>query len=264
MNVRDLYPQRDSDYFSVCSYQPMIDSFGSVLVQVDDQDYQGDTRVLLEDSGLIGLIIFGWGSCSGCDALQACQSFDDLQSLYDSMKSRVQWWESAEEALDYFENHDWAGDYSCHSDETRDFVTQCKNLLAAKVAEKHDYSCPSLDGDGKSCTCKQNPADCGQRDFCHEPGGCCCEEGHDPVEALGRELSQINDRLVVEQPYQTYVWEGVCCDYTPGIVVVVARSVKEALELVKEQDRWAYDEVKGIDPIVCGPRSRVFIVKGGG
>jgi hypothetical protein len=219
MNIRDLYPQCDSDYFSVYSYQPMIDSFGETLVVGSGRGYQGDTYVLLEDAGLIGLIIFGWGSCPGCDALQGCKNYNDLQMLYDSMKSRIQWWESAEDALRYFEEHDWEGDYSWHQDEIRDFVMQCKDLLAAKVAEKHDYSCPSLDGDGKSCTC--------------------------------------------EQPMHTYVWEGVCCDYTPGMVVVVARGVKEALEMVKEQDRWAYDEVKDIAPFVCGTRSRVFIVKGG-
>lgn len=261
MNVRDLYPQSDSSYFSVCSYQPMIDSFGSVLVQVSDHDYQGDTRVLLEDSGLIGLIIFGWGSCSGCDALQACQSFSDLQELYDSLKSRVQWWESAEEALDYFEKHDWEGDYSCHSDETRDFVTQCRNLLAARVAEKHDYSCPSLDGDGKPCTCERNPADCGQREWCYEDGGCMCEAS-DPAEALGRELQEVNDRLVVERPLLTFVWENVCCDYTPGIVVVTARDVVEAKAMVKEQDEWAWREIRDMVPtVVVTPK--VFIVKGG-
>lgn len=189
MNVRDLYPQNprlvNCDLLDSCaySYQPMIDSFGNVLVQVSDRGYQGDTRVLLEDSGLFGMLIFGWGSCSGCDALQGCNSFDDLQRLYDSLKNSVQWWESAEDALDYFEKHDWEGDYSWHQEETHEFARRCKDLLAAKVAEKHDYFCPSLDGDGKPCTCEQNPADCGQREWCHEPGGCMCESA-EPVADL--------------------------------------------------------------------------------
>jgi len=282
MNVRDLYPQSNSDYFSVYSYQPMIDSFGNVLIQVDDRDYQGDTRVLLQDAnGFIGFLVFGWGSCSGCDALQGCSDFDDLQRLYDSLKNGVQWWESAEDALRWFEKHDWEGDYSWHQEETHEFVKRCKDLLAMKVAEKHLYSCPSLDGIDQPCTCEQNPADCGKTDSCHKPGGCFCPDVDDypeyneqldhtgsyvdntPTETLGRELVQTNNKLVVEQPYQTYVWENVCCDYTPGIVVVVARSVKEALEMVEQEDSRAYDEVKDIDPIVCGTRLRVFIVKGG-
>ena len=177
-DVKTLYPGHDDeDYFSICGYQPMTDSFGKVLVQVDDRDYQGDTRVLLEGvDGRPGLLIFGWGSCSGCDALQACENYNDLQQLYDRLKSCIRWFDDADDALCYFETHDWKGDYSWHEKEMRVFISQCKDALAKMVAAKHNDTCPSLDGDGKSCTCTKNPMDCGKRDFCHEPGGCCCSD----------------------------------------------------------------------------------------
>ena len=75
--------------------------------------------------------------------------------------------DDADDALCYFETHDWKGDYSWHEKEMRVFISQCKDALAKMVAAKHNDTCPSLDGDGKSCTCTKNPMDCGKRDFCH-------------------------------------------------------------------------------------------------
>lgn len=57
------------------SYQPIMDSFGNIILQVDDNDYQGDSRLLYREDDRIGFLQFGWGSCSGCDSLQACHSY---------------------------------------------------------------------------------------------------------------------------------------------------------------------------------------------
>ena len=68
--------------FGFCDYRPMIDSFGyEILLQVDDKDYQGDSRLLFRDVSRYGILIFGWGSCSGCDSLQACESLEDVEKL---------------------------------------------------------------------------------------------------------------------------------------------------------------------------------------
>ena len=82
MKAETLYPN-----FSYCEsdYQPIVDSFGNVLIQVDDADYQGDTRVLYEKDGKYGYLNFGWGSCSGCDALQACCNIEEIQELINSL-----------------------------------------------------------------------------------------------------------------------------------------------------------------------------------
>lgn len=127
--VTELYPGYKGGY-GLCDYQPIIDACGDVLLQVDDSDYQGDTRALLRDAaGRYGHLQFGWGSCSGCDALQWCSTVADVQLLADAIESEVRWFDTAAEALAYFEGHDWQGDYSWRRDEQRKFVAQAVAIL---------------------------------------------------------------------------------------------------------------------------------------
>ena len=133
IDVRELYPE-DECYWS--DYQPMLDAFGNIAVQVDDDDYQGDSRVLYDENGEIGLLIFGWGSCSGCDALQACGSLEEVQELCDKLQEDIKWFDDKKQALEYFTSHDWQGDYSWHQTETKEFVNKCIEYLLAHPTEK--------------------------------------------------------------------------------------------------------------------------------
>ena len=54
----------DESYFG--DYQPLLESFEyDILLQIDDNDYQGDSRLLFKDGDRFGILTFGWGSCSG-------------------------------------------------------------------------------------------------------------------------------------------------------------------------------------------------------
>lgn len=90
--ISDVYPDAgEYGYFGVYDYGPLIESIGhEVLVKVDDDDYQGDSNVLFRRAdGAFGYLNFGWGSCSGCDALQACDSYEDLESLRNSLVAGI-------------------------------------------------------------------------------------------------------------------------------------------------------------------------------
>ena len=130
MNAKELYPQ-DGHYISFGDYNPIIKSFGNVVVQVDDSDYQGDSRILYNEGGKIGYLKFGWGSCSGCDALQACNTYADVDQLIGELRDQVIWFDTPAECLAWFENHDWAGDYDWHSEETKSFIEQVKTYLVS-------------------------------------------------------------------------------------------------------------------------------------
>lgn len=114
----------------------MLDAFGKIVIQVDDNDYQGDSRLLYDENGKIGLLIFGWGSCSGCDALQACNSLEEVQELCDSLQSDIKWFDDKKQALEYFKNHDWCGDYSWHQTETKEFINKCIDYLSAFISNE--------------------------------------------------------------------------------------------------------------------------------
>ena len=134
--INEVYPEKAQEekkrgaFYGPIDYTPMLDSMGyETLLRVDDSDYQGDSRLILRDGSRYGVLIFGWGSCSGCDALQACHSMEEIDDLRTSLRDSVKWFESQAECLRYFETHDWEGDYCWHADETRQFVREGKQLL---------------------------------------------------------------------------------------------------------------------------------------
>lgn len=127
INARKLYGSK-SWYWD--DYQPMLDAFGRIVIQVDDIDYQGDSRLLYDEDGKIGILIFGWGSCSGCDALQACDTFEELQELCDTLQNNIKWFDDKKQALEWFNTHDWQGDYSWCAEETKEFVNKCIDYLS--------------------------------------------------------------------------------------------------------------------------------------
>jgi hypothetical protein len=134
--AKEIYPeylkeeQENGSFYGPGDYNPIIEEIGKVIIQVDDNDYQGDTRVLFEKDGKYGFLIFGWGSCSGCDSLQACNNMVDIQNLIDGLVKDVQWFDTLNLLQKYFEEKDWELEYSWHQDETKDFI---KKVLEYRV-----------------------------------------------------------------------------------------------------------------------------------
>ena len=128
VDVKKLYP-----YFKegcgVCDYTPIVEAFGNVAVRVDDDGYQGDTWVLYDNDGKIGYLIFGWGSCTYCDALQGCDTIEEVQELCNKLENDIRWFDTAEEALKWFNKYDWEGDWSWHCDEGKLFVREAIGYL---------------------------------------------------------------------------------------------------------------------------------------
>lgn len=126
-----LYPNQyneTSKYnFGPYDYQPIIENFGDILIQVDDRSYSGDTRVLLKGSMGYGVLIFGWGSCSGCDSLQACSSYDEIDELITDIYNDIIWFSTLDSCKVWAENRDWELQYSWHQEETKEFVDQLLN-----------------------------------------------------------------------------------------------------------------------------------------
>lgn len=133
--VAEMYPNFESHY-GASDYEPMLDSFGyERVLQVDDSDYQGDSRVLYLDrtTGRVGYLQFGWGSCSGCDSLQACGTADDVAALQASLHDQIRWFDSQKAALEWFETHDWEGDYSWGREEQKQFIDAAKAALGGEI-----------------------------------------------------------------------------------------------------------------------------------
>ena len=129
--------ERWGGFFGVYDYNPLVISMGvEVVIQESDNDYQGDTYMLAYDPEQCkyGILVFGWGSCSGCDALQACDSWDEVEKLRDRMYDSIQWFDSMRELVLYMLTHDWRGDFSYH--EKDGAVSKFRRAFASYIADK--------------------------------------------------------------------------------------------------------------------------------
>ena len=138
--IKECYPDafdaHDGSFssYGVGDYRPLLESLGhEILLQVDDNDYQGDSRLILKDGDRYGLLVFGWGSCSGCDSLQACATVEEIEELRDGLVSNIIWHDSKDSMLDFIRSRDWEAQYSWHAEETRDFVKQAIILLGGHL-----------------------------------------------------------------------------------------------------------------------------------
>lgn len=122
--MRQLYG-KDEGYSYVTDYMPIIRSFGGVLIEIADDGYHGDSYILYTKHGptsqLYGILVFGWGSCSGCDALQACDTWEDVAELYNQLESQIKWFTESE-ARAYVKNKDWSAEWFVNRETGAAFV----------------------------------------------------------------------------------------------------------------------------------------------
>jgi hypothetical protein len=114
----------------------LIDSMGvEPLLQVDDNDHQGDSRVLVRDYHRYGLLFFGWGSCSACDALQGAEGDEaEMARLRDDLRRSIHWEDSAVGLLPYIEDKDWSLEFSGDGEASRAFRERARQILLDVVA----------------------------------------------------------------------------------------------------------------------------------
>ena len=93
-------------------YGDLVSSFGYEMVREERVgDYQGDLYYLLRDGDRWGFLAVGYGSCSGCDALQACEKPTDVESLRESIHNNILWANSSGELWDRLVALDWKGNW---------------------------------------------------------------------------------------------------------------------------------------------------------
>ena len=112
------------------NYDQLMESFDfEILLNVEQEDYQGDSLVLFKNKNTneIGFLKFGWGSCSGCDALQGCESQQDLDDLQKELYDGIIWYENFLLFKNYFFNKDWSTEW-IDSDLIKEFTKQLNGL----------------------------------------------------------------------------------------------------------------------------------------
>ena len=82
------------------SYEDFVRTFGDILASASSSDWQGDSLYLIQGARY-GVLTFGWGSCSGCDALEACRTQEDLNDLQDDLERGIKWFDSISDVDSY-------------------------------------------------------------------------------------------------------------------------------------------------------------------
>lgn len=110
-------------------YDTLLKSLGAEVVEmINCGSWQGDSVTLLKKNGKFGFVVFGYGSCSGCDALEACDSLEELEALRDSLEAQIKWG-TAKGLAAHLDNLDPANHWWMYEDETKAAVSKIYDIL---------------------------------------------------------------------------------------------------------------------------------------
>lgn len=128
IELKKIFEEQDD---SLSDYKLLIKCIDAeVLIHADELNWQGDSWYLFKNNEgtMYGFLTFGWGSCSGCDALLGCDSFDRVMSLLHTLKESIIW-KTKEDMLEYFKTKDWSLDHYGEVDEFKDFKYKVITML---------------------------------------------------------------------------------------------------------------------------------------
>lgn len=116
------------------TYEGLVElGAGAVIVKEMIGDYQGDYHFLVKDGEKYAHVVTGYGSCSGCDALQDCEdSFSEMAELGNAICDSVVW-KSQEEMMKHIEEHDVGGSwYGQEKEQWASFQQQVRNYFSPR------------------------------------------------------------------------------------------------------------------------------------
>jgi hypothetical protein len=124
VNVRDVYTE--GPWFD---YDPMLKAIGKIILKSEIGSYQGYYHVLYKRGRQYGYVEVGWGSCTVCDALQSCATWEALQELADSIEGSVRWG-TKEEVRAVIAEHEWYWESERDLKEKKAFYDKAMKILS--------------------------------------------------------------------------------------------------------------------------------------
>ena len=125
-------------------YEDIVKSWGfTVLDLTQCGSYQGDFVVLLADGDRRGFTQFGYGSCSGCDVLEAVAPWGDgpdddwsaVENLRRDMADGIRWYDSPGDLASYLLALDEGNEWWLHDSEVKGIVSNYIVRLEGEAAK---------------------------------------------------------------------------------------------------------------------------------
>lgn len=117
----DFFDDREDDekggsWFSYYGgYVRLFETFGELEARWDERGYQGSSIYIVRckkpNVEAWGVVEFGWGSCSGCDSMQACDSPEEVMDLRNRMGENIIWFEDRDWLIQWARERDWEGTF---------------------------------------------------------------------------------------------------------------------------------------------------------
>lgn len=136
LEVCNELPREEPDhgYFSY-SYKQIVESITDKVawfIESGFKDYQGEFFYLGKDiRGNIYYLAGGYGSCSVCDALQACETYEEVLELRDDLKRKIRKFYSLKEFELWF-NTEASGEWYSE-DDIKNFIDDVKEKLSIEL-----------------------------------------------------------------------------------------------------------------------------------
>lgn len=87
---------KDYEQYTLGYGDIVLDMGVEILTEAEEDNYQGSSLYTVYRDGEYGYLEFGWGSCSGCDALQAARSWAEIDELKVNLYTSIEWYPTLE------------------------------------------------------------------------------------------------------------------------------------------------------------------------
>lgn len=111
------------------SYHNLVEDFAEIEFSQTLGYYQGDYLYVLKDDDRYGFLVVGYGSCSYCDALEGCESLDDVYNLRNSIRDNVKWFDSFDELKSYVTDDNKDLEWYAHEEQWPEFLEKVNNYV---------------------------------------------------------------------------------------------------------------------------------------
>lgn len=127
-------------------YDEIIKPWGlTVLHEWDQDDYQGSSVVIFQKGRRYGFLEYSWGSCSGCDSLEAaCGDKGAIAELSDSLKDSIKWFNNRESLvahLDSYITKERADNFCCDRTKATALEEIAKQIASSRSLKKGQTKC---------------------------------------------------------------------------------------------------------------------------